>query len=167
MPTTARVAVALLALLLPTTACGEDIVDVSTTECASGRKWVGGNSGSSLMRPGHDCIACHDRGDGPSFLVAGTVHPAEGIDDPHDCLGIPGASVLVEDAAGHAFSLETNDAGNFWLARGSGPLTFPLRVELEYDTVMQPMALQPEVGACASCHTAEGLDGALGRIILP
>jgi hypothetical protein len=148
-------------------ACQTEVADVSTAECASGKKWVGGNSGSSRMHPGRDCIECHDRSDGPNYIVAGTVYPAEGLGDPDGCFGIAGASVLVEDASGRAFALETNDAGNFYLARGSGPLDLPLRVEADYDGTMRPMTLQPEVGACGSCHTAGGLEGAVGRIIVP
>lgn len=153
-------------VVLPT-ACQTEVADVPTSECATGKKWVGGNSGSSQMHPGRDCIACHSNGEGPQYLVAGTVYPAEGISDPDDCFGIAGASVLVEDAAGRAFALETNSAGNFYLGRNDGPLELPLTVEVEYDGVMRAMTLQPAVGACASCHTEEGLGGALGRIVRP
>ena len=154
-------------LVLPSAACQTEVADVPTSECATGKKWVGGNSGSSQMHPGRDCIDCHAGGEGPEYIVAGTVYPAEGISDPDDCFGIAGASVLVEDAAGRAFALETNSAGNFYLSRGDGPLEFPLAVELEYDGAMRAMTLQPTVGACASCHTSEGLGGAIGRIVRP
>jgi cytochrome c553 len=163
---TFTVAATVMLLVLPT-ACQTEVADVPTSECASGKKWVGGNSGSSQMHPGRDCIACHANEGAPQYLVAGTVYPVEGLGDGDDCFGIAGASVLVEDAAGRAFALETNSAGNFYLARGDGPLELPLSVEVEYDGVMQAMTLQPAVGACASCHTADGLGGALGRIIRP
>ena len=159
--------VAIAASMLPTMACKAEVADVPTSECATGRKWVGGDSGSSLMRPGRDCIACHARGEGPAFLVAGTVYPADGLSSNDDCFGIAGATVIVEDAAGRSFALETNDAGNFYLTRGGGPIELPLSVELERDGTIQAMTLRPDVGACASCHTAEGSGGAVGRIIAP
>lgn len=142
-------------------ACQPDLTDVPTTECASGRKWVGGNNGSPSMHPGRDCKECHD------FLVAGTVYPEAGLDDPNDCAGLSGVSVLLEDASGKMFSLETNEAGNFWLSRGHGPLDFPLRLHAEAGEERRDMALLADTGRCASCHTAVGANGALGRIIMP
>jgi hypothetical protein len=166
MSTKRFIVAGMFAAVIGTVACKAEVEDVPASECASGKRWVGGESESPRMHPGTDCIACHDRGEGPGFAVAGTVYPIEGIADPDDCFGIPGASVLVEDAAGRAFALETNDAGNFYLARSEAP-AFPLRIELEYDGLMQAMTMRPAVGACASCHTEEGLGGAIGRIIAP
>jgi hypothetical protein len=111
------------------------------------------------MHPGRDCRECH------SFAVAGTVYEAAGLNDPHDCLGVEGVSVLVEDAVGEMVSLETNEAGNFYLQGGS--LHFPLTLHAERGGEMLSMALQGETGSCASCHTPAGDSGAAGRIIAP
>ncbi len=145
--------------------CKDDIVDVSQDECASGRKWVGGEKESPLMFPGRDCVACH-RGEGPDFVLAGTVYPEAGLNDPNNCLGIEGASVLIEGAGGQMYSLETNEAGNFYLS-SSTDLTFPARVTVEYQDATREMVMDVPDGACATCHSAEGSSGAAGRIIVP
>lgn len=141
-------------------ACQSEIADVPESECASGRKWVGGNQGSSRMHPGRNCKECHD------FKVAGTVYPEGGLHDADDCLGIEGVSVLVEDATGRMVSLETNEAGNFYLGRGNS-MEFPLRLRAEQGDALREMTMAAETGACASCHTSAGKNGAAGRIIMP
>jgi hypothetical protein len=140
--------------------CKGDLIDVPRSECASGRKWDGGNSGSPLMHPGRDCKQCHD------FVVAGTVYPEEGLNDANDCAGISGVSVLVEDADGKMFSLETNEAGNFYMSRGSGSLRFPLSLSAETPSETRRMATLAGTGACASCHTEAGANAAPGRIVI-
>lgn len=154
-----------LAAVTVFTACKEDIVDVSQDECASGRKWVGGNRESPLMHPGHDCVACH-RGEGPDFLLAGTVYPDGGLSDANDCLGVEGASILIEGAGGEMYSLETNEAGNFWLSAGTD-LTFPARVTVEHGDAIREMVMDLPNGSCATCHSAQGASGAAGRIVIP
>jgi hypothetical protein len=151
---------AALCMSLTLAGCQNELVDVPTSECASGRKWDGGNSGSPLMHPGRDCKQCHD------FVVAGTVYPIEGLNDANDCAGIPGVSVLVEDTAGKMFSLETNEAGNFYLTRRNGSVTFPLTLSAETASETRQMAMQAETGACASCHTEAGANTAAGRIVM-
>lgn len=141
-------------------ACQPDIADVPTSECASGRKWVGGDNGSSAMHPGRNCKECHD------FAVAGTVYAESALHDANDCLGVDGVSVVVEDADGRMVALETNEAGNFYLDRGSTALAFPLTLHAEAGDELRAMAMPAETGACGSCHTAAGNDGAPGRIIV-
>ena len=37
-------------------------------------KWTVGDRESPEMHPGRSCIDCHAKGEGPRFLVAGTVY---------------------------------------------------------------------------------------------
>lgn len=141
--------------------CQEEYVNVSPDECASGRKWVGGNHGSPTMHPGQDCRECH------SFAVAGTVYSEAGLHDPSNCAGLEGVSILIEDAAGKMFSLESNEAGNFYLKRSQGPLKFPLTVTAESSDATREMIMPAPNGSCSSCHSESGADGAPGRITLP
>lgn len=145
---------------------GGRVAEVSVDECASGRKWVGGNEESSLMRPGGDCIGCHTReGEGPRFLVAGTVY--ETMDAANDCFGVADATVEVTDADGEVWSLSTNEAGNFWIGQSDGPLAMPYTAKVVLDGMELAMVTPQSEGSCASCHTDTGLNGAAGRIFTP
>lgn len=142
------------------------VADVSTDECVSGRKWVGGNEESTLMRPGGDCIGCHaEEGEGPRYLVAGTVY--QDVGEPDDCFGLAGATVEITDAEGSMWSLITNDAGNFWIDQDDGPVAFPFRAKVIHGDLELPMATEQSEGSCASCHTRTGENEAAGRIYIP
>ena len=110
-----------------------------------------------LHYPGEACLACHG-GYGkeaePTLDVAGTVYAT-----PDSDVAVEGAKVTITDAVGVRVELETNCAGNFYLARSSSPLVFPLRAEvactLPDGTVRRNVMgtrIQRE-GSCASCHT--------------
>jgi hypothetical protein len=109
-----------------------------------------------LHYPGEACLACHG-GYGkeaePTFEVGGTVYAT-----PDSDVAVEGAKVTITDAAGARVELVTNCAGNFYLARSSSPLVFPLRAEVECSlpdgTVRRSVMgtrIQRE-GSCASCH---------------
>ncbi len=130
--------------------------------CSTGHTWTGGNDESPLMNPGEDCVACHASGEGPHFTLAGTVMGDMG--DPDDCNGVDGVIVRVTDADGNLTELTTNSAGNFYT---NDPITLPYTIELDRDGVTSSMSAEQEDGACAACHTAEGRNGAPGRVVAP
>lgn len=134
-------------------------------QCTTGTMWTGGDSESPLMHPGGDCIGCHSSEGGPSFVVAGTVHA--GLHDVLDCNGVPDAVVTVTDAGDQVFDLTTNEAGNFFLYSADATLAMPIHVKVAYEGNEVSMAQPPPTGACGSCHTAAGLNGAPGRILAP
>ncbi|MBJ6764688.1 hypothetical protein JGU66_28300 [Myxococcaceae bacterium JPH2] len=139
---------------------------MSTAECASGLKWTGGDSGSSEMHPGGDCIQCHSqKSDAPRFVVAGTVHAA--AHEANDCAGVEGAQVVITDAKQKAYTLQTNAAGNFYLRAGDAQdFAFPFTARVTHGSVERAMSTPQNTGACGSCHTVAGTQGAPGRINL-
>jgi len=158
---------ALLGVLVAScTESGEDDGggSVADSRCATGVRWAGGNEESPLMHPGADCIGCHASGEGPRFVVAGTVQAA--IDDPTDCFGVPGATVSISDATGKTVDVLTNDAGNFFI-EARDTMTMPIRAKVAIDGRERAMSGAQMTGACASCHTTSGANGAPGRILIP
>lgn len=138
---------------------------IATSLCASGLKWASGNAESPLMHPGGDCIGCHSQGEGPSLVIAGTVYGAP--NEPQDCYGVEGVSVLVTGANGQEVELVTNAAGNFYLTQRDSSLTMPIRARVESAGGVNAMAAAQESGSCNSCHTEGGANGAPGRILVP
>jgi hypothetical protein len=125
-----------------------------------------------LMRPGENCLECHggallpgepptvadpDRAD-RRWTIAGTVFPSVSA-APAD--GVRGAKIHVRDANGKAFTLETNQAGNFFTAE---PVTFPLRVAVEHRGETHEMEPDVPYGGCNSCHRVPARQDAPGRI---
>ncbi len=141
------------------------INDVSTDVCASGRQWGGGDEESPLMHPGRDCIGCHqERGEGPSFAVAGTVFSESG--QANDCFGMAGATIELTDSNGEVFSMTSNAAGNFTLSAGSSPAP-PYTVRVVSGGQENAMASEFSEASCNTCHTEAGANGAPGRIVAP
>jgi hypothetical protein len=130
----------------------------------SGLKWIGGDRESPFMHPGLDCIACHSKGEGPRFQVAGTVYTD--IDEKDDYLGVEGVVVRLTDKKGTVVSFTTNKAGNFFSGRGPA-LAMPLTVKLLRGAAVGGMSSPAPLGDCAACHTAAGANGAPGRIMAP
>lgn len=134
--------------------------------CSTSQWWVEGDEESSMMHPGGDCIDCHTReGEGPRFAVAGTVSGA--ADDEDDCRGIPEVQVELLDPDGTVFlTLQSNAAGNFFSSAAlTGNTPYTARITCEGRT--SEMSTPQTDGACMSCHTAEGAEGAPGRIVVP
>ncbi len=124
-----------------------------------------------LMRPGDDCLRCHGGSPGGSagqevrhatpWSLAGTVYPAV---DANANAGIEGVDVQVTDAKGFAFTLHSNQVGNFYSAEG---VTFPLRVCVSREGRVQCMEGPAPHGACNYCHAVPPLGQATGRIAAP
>lgn len=114
------------------------------------------------MHPGRDCNGCHAKGVAPTLELAGTIY--EVADEKDECLGV--AEVAVRLVAGDAsVALVSNDSGN--LARAGIDLAAPYTVELELDGRTITGTTPHEDFDCAGCHTAQGRDGARGRIVAP
>ena len=141
---------------------GDDTSATDPTECASDAYWTGGNSESPKMNPGEACISCHERsGEGPRFSIAGTVYT--NLAEPNDCNGTPSVTVTITDANGDVFTDNTNGAGNFYI---TDRIATPYTAKVSKDGVEVEMFASQTDGDCNSCHSAEGENGAPGRITL-
>jgi cytochrome c553 len=134
--------------------------------CTSKLMWTRGNSGSGSMQPGMACIACHAMGgEGPRFVLAGTVYPT--AHEPDACNGGSVATmsqVVIKGADGKTFTLTPNAAGNFSY---QGAIATPYTARLTYMGRERAMIAAQTSGDCNGCHTQVGLMMAPGRIMLP
>jgi hypothetical protein len=141
--------------------------------CAGAVVGWGGDDGSPAMTPGRACIACHSRGEGPRFSIAGTVFPTGHV--PDDCrpssadsAQLSQAQVVITDASSQVFTLSVNGVGNFMhSAHASPPVVFPITAKVVYMGKERPMVTPQSTGDCNGCHTDPGATGAPGRIALP
>lgn len=113
-----------------------------------------------LMKPGDNCISCHDGGGtAPRWRLAGTVYECGTAGKGE---GVAGVEVVVTDADGvEALRLVSNEAGNFYTGRG---LPDGYRVRLERAGTVREMIAAPPVGACNSCHRVPAKNGTTGRL---
>lgn len=147
---------------------GADSVYDTPTVCSSGKRWTEKDKGSPFMRPGSACISCHDRDDGPSYSVAGTVYAT--AHEPNDCNGHASSSpmqVVITDAKGVTYSATVNAAGNFFFAQGTSPIEIPLRAKVVANGKTSAMKEPVMHGDCNKCHTETGVEKAPGRIMAP
>ena len=135
--------------------------------CTSGTYWTGGDQESPEMHPGLACIACHSRGEGPAFSIAGTAYPTGHEYD--DCSGTAsqGAVVTVTDSNGVTRSFTANRAGNFYGSATSGWPAFPITAKITFGGKTRTMNGGVSSGDCNACHTLQGASGAPGRVALP
>ena len=138
---------------------------VPSSTCLSGMQWTGGEEGSPEMHPGKNCISCHSQGEGPRYLVAGTVFRR--INEADDCYGVPGVTVILTDAKGKIIRLATNRAGNFTLRERGNAISFPIHAALQLEGKERKMLGPKRIANCAACHTSSGANGAPGRIMAP
>ena len=136
------------------------------TACTMGKSTV--TNGSQNMRPGEACIACHVANSGPFLKLAGTVYPTAHESD--DCKGsnVATASIIVTDANNRSLTMHPNSAGNFDSTNPN--VALPYTVQLTYqgrERDMTGLVTAPTDGDCNGCHTADGTNGAPGRIMLP
>lgn len=154
----------LLALLL---ACvpdkPSDTADTSTeADCSTASYWEGGNEESPYMNPGEDCVACHARGEGPNYTVAGTV--MGDLLEPDDCNGVEGVTVVITGSDGVELELTTNRVGNFYTRED---VALPYTVLLSRDGATVEMGAEQTEGGCNTCHGEAPSGGAPGRITAP
>jgi hypothetical protein len=143
------------------------IVDPYSTPvvCTSKTMWTRGTEGSGSMEPGQACIACHSRGEGPGFALAGTVYPT--AHEPDNCNGgstTAMASVVITGADGQVITLTPNQAGNFSYR---GTIATPYKAKVTMSGRERAMVEAQTSGDCNSCHTEMGAMLAPGRIMLP
>lgn len=142
---------------------------VPESVCASREIWTYADKDSPLMNPGRSCVQCHaetnDPTHAPLYTVGGTVMVLPHEDD--DCRGAPGMTVTLTDANGTEWSMTANSAGNFWLdADAVVAMPYTARIE-DGDGNVSQMNMPVSDGDCASCHTRDGANGALGRLVPP
>lgn len=143
--------------------CGQG--NASPAVCSTNSEWTQGDQESPLMHPGGTCIECHtSNGEGPKFILAGTVMAA--TNDDTDCNGVTGATVEIKGADGKVITLTTNAAGNFYSESMAG-LSTPYTAKIIQGGKERAMTASQTVGDCNTCHTAAGNNGAPGRILLP
>ena len=154
---------------MPAGSCGVDAgtdpVFSGPPTCTSGVYWTQGEGGD--MRPGEACIACHSRGEGPAFSIAGTAYPTGHEYD--DCYGsaAQGARVDVTDSNNVTRSFTANQAGSFYGNATTGWPVFPIRAQITFNGKTRMMAGAVSSGDCNGCHTLAGAQGAPGRVALP
>ena len=153
-------------------ACAEPAVPAV---CSSGRM-IGTSEGSD-MAPGQPCNDCHAYtnagGDGieaPIFGFAGTVYRT--AHEPDDCAGgtldaagADRAQVEVVSATGQRLVAPVTDGGNFMFEDTA--IAFPITARVRYRGRSRWMVEPQMTGECNSCHSADGQEGASGRIRLP
>jgi hypothetical protein len=95
--------------------------------------------------------------------------------DPDDCNGKgppPTLRVVITDRDNRTFDLTVNAAGNFLYQSGGsggggGPPRAPFRARVTDGTNTRAMNGTVTSGDCNSCHTAQGRNGAPGRVLSP
>lgn len=150
---------------------------IADSRCASGYRWIGGNEESQLMMPGSDCLSCHqpsmhaarsrltDSDEPDGYVVAGTVYAAE--HEPSDCLGVEGVLIRITDARGQVIERVSNRAGNFYVKSSKYRLALPFTAVISAKGRTRKMEHAECLTSCNNCHTASGMSGAPGRILLP
>lgn len=138
-------------------------VDAGT--CPSQLYWTRGTAAGASMEPGMACIACHQmQAPTLTYDFMGTVFANPRSEDT--CFAQPPDSVTVEilDVNGAvAATLTPNTAGNFFTGRNSG-VQKPYTARVRSDGGVNVMLMPQTDGDCNGCHTAQGLNGAPGRI---
>jgi 1-acyl-sn-glycerol-3-phosphate acyltransferase len=143
--------------------------------CTSNVTWPG-TTASQFMGPGEACVTCHKKYGAFLPIFAGTVYPTS--HEPNDCNGINGATafkgaqVIINDSAGHKYTLNVNSAGNFYtqLAAAYKP---PYTAYVAYNGKIRAMVTPQTSGDCNACHTQNGTTtvpngpAAPGRILVP
>jgi len=114
------------------------------------------------MRPGQDCLSCHNASHEFTWSAAGTVFPAL---DSSLHQGVAGVTVELTDSDGKTVVLHTTESGDFYTAEA---LRFPLHSTVRYAGAEISMPTPTPSGSCNVCHTSPPPDaGTFGRLHLP
>lgn len=113
-----------------------------------------------VMRPGEDCLRCHNGQRAKPWTVAGTLYA-----DPKAAVGqgVEGIAVTVTDANGKSIALISNGVGNFYTAE---PLTPPFVAMIDRNGQQIAMTAH-NAGGCNSCHSNPSANSAPGRLYAP
>ena len=141
--------------------------------CSSGVTWNKGEIEDPHMHPGRICLDCHKNALNPfiknRFQIAGTVYPTG--HEPDDCYGIDGVAMGIEvevtDAMNQVFTMPVNEAGNFMQQAMPGSVVFPITALVRHGGDELKMNTPQSSADCNSCHTQDGANNALGRIVAP
>jgi hypothetical protein len=130
-----------------------------SARCTSGQTWNG--VGDQNMRPGEVCLTCHS-----NYNISGTLYPTG--HEPNDCNGVDGLgagpTVLVTDSTGLEVTLFPNAVGNFFTSITIVP---PYQAKVVVNGQERSMVSAQTSGACNTCHTQAGTNGAPGRVTVP
>ena len=156
---------------MPAGTCqGTDPNQPAPVVCTSGSHWMGGNHESPNMNPGLACRACHlQREPEKAYFFMGTAYPTLHEEDTCNATGTGGARVEILDANGAVrLSMAVLSSGNFYRESLSAgiPLPYTARVVSAAGTRIEMTTPQTN-GDCNSCHTEQGANGALGRVLIP
>lgn len=139
-----------------------------TTTCTSGVTWSFGDNLGSRMNPGEACATCHlSRRQGPVAGFMGTVYP--GLHEATLCTvtSVPsGLAVEILDSTNvvrRTFPISSYGDGNFYGGSVGTPSPYRARVVQNGVVKSEMVGLQTN-GDCNVCHTAQGAQGAPGRI---
>lgn len=118
--------------------------------------------GDTSHHPGEGCgnQGCHGKGgDGPSFLIGGTVYTDYAGTTP-----AVGVEIRVVDTSNNAVSTYSQSNGNFYISSGSANgVVFPAVVGARDGTTTRPMITQltGSMGTCAQngCHVGTDAGG--------
>lgn len=121
------------------------------------------------MNPGKPCLACHSsQAPDKAYPFSGTVFLARHEKDT--CNSRPPSATKVEiiDRNGTvALTLNVSTtSGNFNSPRSASVL-LPYTARVYNGSRTATMTTPQTSGDCNSCHTEQGINGALGRIVLP
>lgn len=133
--------------------------------CRTGQWWVSGETQSSAMIPGGECIACHRQQRGPAYVVAGTI--MGDYNDAENCRGVPGAVVEIIGADGVVTRLTSNSAGNFYQPTRGSRIVMPYTARVTMNGQTYVMETETSNGDCNACHTPGGNGDTTGRIVTP
>jgi hypothetical protein len=109
----------------------------------------GGNSHNAGQACGNK--GCHGGGEGPPFLIGGTIYS-----DYAGMTPAVGIEIRVADMNGHAMSTYSDSGGNFYIKSSGASVVFPAVVGARDGNLSRPMITQltGTMGSCAqtSCH---------------
>ncbi|MEZ4369221.1 MAG: hypothetical protein R3B07_00290 [Polyangiaceae bacterium] len=132
--------------------------------CSSEDAGVGYPTGPT-MRPGENCLACHQPGFGdpaPTWSAGGTIYGSKSANADE---GVRDVIVHITDTNGVSASAKTNSVGNFFFDDDLEP---PYTVSIEYDGETIEMPLEAPAGSCNACHSwPDPIADAPGRIFTP
>lgn len=111
----------------------------------------GKGEGSPTMRPGEDCLGCHDGQTATRFTAAGTVYS-----NASGTAAVSGATVVIAYGSGQSITTTTNSAGNFYFTQA---FTYPATVTVTGVGLNMSMPSAGYAG-CNYCHTG----GSTGRV---